>query len=500
MEINKTIENFKTYVDRIEMFRSALGLMYFDAATGAPRGAAESRAKRMGFFSSEIFAMTISDEMKGYLDALTPESDKLDDATKAMVRIAKKHYDDGVQVPVEKMRAFSELRAKADLVWQDAKTNNDFASFAPYLKDLIAGRKEILAFRGCNKPLYDQLLDDYEPGFTMEMCDEFFGKLKSGIVPLLKKVMQSNKSIDTSFKNIPVSIETQRKISTFLAEKIGYNLNCGLIRESAHPFCASRGRDDVRITTTYHENDFLASVYSVLHECGHAIYEQNKSDEIANTVLDDGISMGIHESQSRFYENVIGRSKEFWEFICDDLKAFLPAEFANITPHMFYEAVNVAQPSLIRIEADELTYCLHIMVRYEIERMMFTEDLNVNDLPRIWNEKIEEYLGITPPNDTRGVLQDIHWSNALMGYFPSYAIGSAYAAQWLAYMEKELDIKALVKKGDFAPITNWLKKHIHTHGSIYTPGELVMKIAGEPLNADYYIDYLTKKFSTVYGL
>jgi len=438
--------------------------------------------------------------MKGYLVALEPEKANLDDITKAMLRIAKKSYDQGVQVPMEKVREFSELRSKAEVVWEDAKNNNDFNAFAPYLEKLIAAKKELLKYRGVNKPLYDLLLDDYEEGLTMEVCDEFFGKLKAGIVPLLKKVMQSEKVIDTSFKNIPVPVETQRKISTFLAEKIGYDLNCGMIRESAHPFCSSRGRDDVRITTTYHENDFLNSVYSVLHECGHAIYEQNKKDEIANTVLDDGISMGIHESQSRFYENVIGRSKEFWEFICDDLKEFLPAEFANVTPHMFYEAVNVAKPSLIRIEADELTYCLHIMLRYEIEKMMFTEGVDVCDLPRIWNEKVEEYLGITPPNDTRGVLQDIHWSNALMGYFPSYAIGSAYAAQWLAYIEKEMDVRALIKQGDFATITAWLKKHIHAHGSIYTPADLVNKIAGEPLNADYYIDYLNKKFSAVYGL
>jgi carboxypeptidase Taq len=450
----------------------------------------------VGFFVSQIFAMRISDEMKGYLDELGRHRDELDLITGAMYRKAKKVYDVCAMIPVDKMREFSELRVKSELVWEDAKKDNDFKLFAPYLKKVIAAQKELLAYRKSDVPMYNLLLDDYEEGLTMDVCDEFFAKLKAGIVPLLKNVMAKSVKAETGFKHIKVPIDKQREISEFIANKIGYDLNCGLIRESAHPFCNSNCRDDVRITTHYHENDFMSSMYGVLHECGHAIYEQKKKDEIANTYLDRGISMGIHESQSRFYENVIGRSLQFWEYITDELKAYLPDGFKDVTPEMFCAAANEAKPSLIRIEADELTYCLHIMLRYEIERMMFDDgkEFDVDDLPRIWNEKFEEYFGIRPPNDTKGVLQDIHWSNALMGYFPSYAIGSAYAAQFLAYMEREMDVYAHIKKGDFMAITAWLTKHIHQHGSIYTPSELVGNIAGEQLNADYYIAYLTKKF------
>jgi len=237
-----------------------------------------------------------------------------------------------------------------------------------------------------------------------------------------------------------------------------------------------------------------------MHECGHAIYEQNMGDDIAESTVASGVSSGIHESQSRFYENIIGRSEAFWEYITPGLKKYLPQSFKDITPRQFFEAANEAKPSLIRVEADELTYSLHCLIRYEIERMIFMDDACVNDLPAIWNAKYEEYLGVTPPDDANGVLQDVHWSGGMFGYFPTYSIGSAYAAQFLAYIKKEMDVDALIKAGDFAAIAGWLKEKIHRHGSVYSPKDLVEKIAGEGLNADYYIEYLNDKFKTLYEI
>ena len=500
MNLETTVQNFKDYLDKINMLEGSLSTLYFDAGTGAPKGGADARAKCMGYLASQIFAMKVAPEMKGYLDVLEANKSSLDDVTLAMYRISKKTYDKSTNIPIEKVRKFNELKAKGEVVWERAKHSNDFKLFAPLLQEIIAMHKDMLQYKGTAAHPYDLLLDDYEEGLTTVMCDEFFGKMRTSIVPLLKRVTESKKKLATDLRDIPVSIEAQRKISLLLAEKVGYDLSRGLIRETEHPFCSSSGRDDVRITTHYYENSFLSSFYSIIHECGHAIYEQNKRDDIANTILDDGISSGIHESQSRFYENVIGRSKAFWDNIHAELKADLPEEFASITPQMFYEAVNEAKPSLIRIYADELTYSLHIMVRYEIEKMMFSGDIDVYELPRIWNEKMQEYLGITPPDDTNGVLQDVHWSAGLMGYFSTYALGSAYAAQFLAYMQREMDVYELIRKGDVAAITAWLKEHIHQYGSIYTPTQLLDKIAGEQLNADYYIDYLTKKFSEVYDL
>jgi carboxypeptidase Taq len=412
-------------------------------------------------------------------------------------------------IPVQLVKEFSELTAKAHVAWEKARKDDDFGSFAPYLEQIVAKSKEMVVYRlkgGQNEGEhpYNLLLDDFEEGMTMEIYDEFFGKLRSVIVPLLKTVVNSkspnsDENFDASFikQNVPKAM--QEKIATFAADRIGYDLSRGYITESTHPFCSGSHKTDVRMTTRYDENDFISSFYSILHESGHAIYEQSVADEIAETILARGISMGFHESQSRFYENVIGRSRGFWQYFTDELKPYLPESFKDTTPEQFYLATNRAKPSLIRVEADELTYSLHIMVRYEIERMLFNDEITVSQLPETWNKKYEEYLGVTPPNNTLGVLQDIHWSMGAFGYFPTYALGTAYASQFVARMKADIDMDALIAKGDFAAITAWLTEKIHVHGSIYTPYELLEQICGEQLNADYYTAYLKEKFEGIYG-
>ena len=498
LSIDTMTRDYMEFLSKINMLQGAVNLINFDALTGAPRGGAASRAKRLGYITAEIFSMQVSPEMKKYLDFFAENIDKLDEKTKAMYRISKRIYDKSANVPKEKMRAYSELKSNANVIWEEAKGKNDFKSFAPYLEKIIAAQKELLTYRKSGEHPFDMLLDDYEEGASMKTLDVFFGKLRESIVPLQKKVMDSKVKPDTSFMNIPVSVDIQRKIGHMLSEKVGYDFNRGVLRETEHPFCNAIDRNDVRITTKYHQDRFMSSFYSVLHECGHGIYELNGSEDIAFTILDGGVKGGMHEAQSRFYENIVGRSEAFWEYVVDDVKALLPKEFGSVTAGMFYAAANESKPSLIRIRSDELTYPLHIMLRYELEKMMFTEDINVQDLPRLWNEKVQEYVGITPPDDTNGILQDVHWSIGLLGYFPSYAIGSALAAQFAAYMEKEFDVTAAIRSGDIGKLTNWLKKHIHSHGKMYTPQELIKRVAGEPLEVDYYIDYLTKKFTKVY--
>jgi carboxypeptidase Taq len=499
MSLEATIKDFNQHLYKVKMYRSAMAVMSFDGATVAPKGGIADRAKRDGFFAAELYGLMTGEKMKGLLEALQPHKDELDPITAGMYRIAKKSYDQSVKIPVEKVRAYRELVSKARNSWEDARKNDDFASFAPYLQDIVASSKEMVEYRRTDDaPTYDYLLDDFEEGMTMEIYDEYFGKVRGAIVPLLKSVVESKKKIDREIVQKPVSIETQRKIADFAAKMIGYDINRGYICESVHPFCSGSSRDDVRITTRYAENDFLSGFFSILHECGHAIYSQNAGDDIADTILSHGASMGMHESQSRFYENIIGRSRGFWDYITDELKTYLPESYKDVTARQFYEAANHAGPSLIRVEADELTYSLHIMIRYEMERMIFTEDIDVMDLPALWNKKYQEYLGITPQNNRLGVLQDVHWSGGMFGYFPTYSLGSAYAAQFLAYMKKDLDFDALVSKGDFAAITAWMADKIHRHGSIYTPRDLVDKIAGEQLNADYYCNYLQDKFGMLY--
>lgn len=494
------IAEFKEYLAKLHIYKSASSILGFDAHTIAPRGGITARSKRIGFFEQKISQIETSEKMKGFLDKLLPNALELADDVQGMLRICKRKYDKHANVPKEKIGQFSELRLKAQHVWEQARKDNDFAFFAPYLKELVALQKEIMLYRNPDNPSYNLLLDDFEEGITMSTYDSFFDALRKDLVSLLSRVVAAPKQLDRSFLDVPVARANQEEISEFIAKKVGYKLNRGYITASAHPFCQGAGKNDVRITTRYDLLDFASSFYSILHECGHAIYEQNKDDAIADTILDKGTSMGIHESQSRFYENIVGRSFAFWEYISDELKVYLPDSFADITPKQFYEAVNIAKPSLIRVEADELTYSLHIMVRYEIEKMMFMQDIDINELPSIWNKKYKEYLGIDVPNDANGILQDVHWSAGLFGYFPTYAVGSAYSCQILAYMEKEMDVNAAIRSGDFAKITSWLTKHIHRHGSVYDPTTLMDNISKEQLNAEYYIKYLKNKFESLYNL
>jgi len=502
--MKQTIEDFKQYVERITMFKQAMAILAFDSNTIAPDGGLEQRAKRSGFFELEIFNMYISETMKQHLDALAPHISSLDDDVKAMYRLCKDKYDSGTKIPPELVKEFAELTEESSKAWENARKNANFAEFAPFLKRLVDLQKKLLEYRADEMPVdgtaYDILLDDYEDDMTTEKYDKFFEGLKAVIVPLIKKVLASEKKIDTSFRNFKVDTSTQRKIAEFIANKVGYDLNCGYIGESEHPFSCGSDSTDARITTNYHEDDFISSLYSVLHECGHAIYEQGASENLVGTYLGEGGTMGMHESQSRFYENVIGRSLPFWQSITNELKELLPDEFSHVTPLMFYEFSNQVKNSFIRIEADELTYCLHVIIRYEIEKMLFSGNCEVDDLPNIWNQKYQEYLDITPTDDAVGVLQDVHWSEGLFGYFPSYALGSAYAAQFLSYMQKDFNLDETILNGDFSKIRSWLREKIHAHGCMYTTEELMKREFGEQLDVKHYAEYLNNKYGKLYGL
>jgi len=313
--MEQIIHDFRKHMERINMFSQAMSLMYFDASTIAPDGGVDMRAKRFGFFETELHNLGTSDALKGYLDALLPHKDTFDDELKALLRIAKKNYDSATKIPTELVQQMAELTTEANQVWEKAKQNNDFASFAPYLVKLVALAKVILEHRKDEIPEggvpYDVYLDDFEEGMTVAKYDVFFSGLKDVIVPLIKKVLASKKEIDTSFTHNTVDIDTQKKISALLAEKAGYDTERGYICEAEHPFCSGIDSTDTRITTHYYEDDFMSSVYSVLHECGHGIYEQGVGADIAGTFLGSGGSSGMHESQSRFIENIIGRSLPF---------------------------------------------------------------------------------------------------------------------------------------------------------------------------------------------
>jgi carboxypeptidase Taq len=372
--------------------------------------------------------------------------------------------------------------------------------FKPYLTEVVDYLLKFADYRGFDGHPYNLYIGDFEDGMTVDQLDVFFAELKARIVPLLSKIAAKNKQIETSFLFEHYPVNLQDELSRDVLKMIGFDLERGQLKESVHPFTMGVDIDDVRLTTHYYENDFSSAFFSTAHEGGHAIYEQNIDKKLQGTPLATGTSNGIHESQSRIYENNFCRSESFLEFLFPILKEKFEIQLEGVSSQMFYEAINRVEPSLIRVEADELTYSLHIMLRYEIELALISRQISVDELPDVWNEKVKAYLGIVPPDDARGVLQDVHWSEGLFGYFPTYALGSAYAAQLAHYMGREIDIEACLADGDFKPLTKWLNEKVHQYGSLKKPNELIEMITGERLNSKYYCDYLELKYSKLYGL
>ncbi len=500
MNLEQAKKQFNEILEKNKAYNHSISLIYWDGATGAPKKAVNNRAQILGILASEVFKLTVSEEMKQCLEVLEKHNDELDSITSAVVIEMRKEHDKLTKIPADEYREYAELLGKSSAVWEEAKNKSDFSIFEPYLEKIISMLRKFVEYRGYDEHPYNTLLDDYEPGMTTEKLDKFFGVLKERIVPLVKKIQNSDKKIRTDFLTDSYNTKKQEEFSQHILEKICFNKDAGMLKESEHPFTIEFTRDDVRITTHFYEKNFTSAIYSTIHEGGHALYEQNIGEDIAQTILGTGASMGIHESQSRMYENVFGRNINFWKSFYPKLCETFPSQLSNVSLNEFHEAINKSENSLIRIEADELTYSLHIMVRYEIEKMLIEGKIEVKDLPGIWNEKIEEYLGITPPNDKVGVLQDVHWSDGLFGYFPSYALGNAYAAQFEHTMRKSLDIDKLLLEGQFDKVLEWLRENIHKHGSMKKPNEILKKVTDEELNPVYFIKYLEKKYEKLYNV
>jgi carboxypeptidase Taq len=497
-----TIETFSSYVKRMKQIEEAISVLIWDLRTGAPKKGVEQRSEVIGMLSGDVFKMSVSEEMGQYLAELTQPDvlASLDEVTRASVLERKKEYDRSNKIPPQKYQDYVILTSKAEYAWQDAKAKNDFESFRPYLEQIVAAIGEFIEIWGYGENKYDTLLDQYEPGMTVAKIDEIFKPLRERTVALVKAI-SAKEQVRRDFlkQNFPKA--DQRAFCDFILDQLGYDFEAGRLDESAHPFAVSLNRGDVRVTTRFRADDMQSSLFGTIHECGHAMYEQNISADLLGTYLATGASMGIHESQSRFWENMIGRSREFWSRYYADLTARFPEQFAGVSVEQFYDAINLVEPSLIRVDADELTYNLHIMIRYEIEKDLINGVIAVADLPRIWNEKMEEYLGIVPEDDAAGVLQDIHWAGGAFGYFPSYSLGNIYAAQFEAALRRELpDYQAKVSAGDLSEIKAWLTDKVYRHGKSLQPAEIVQAATGEEINAEYLINYLESKFSSIYNI
>jgi len=495
-------KQFFQYINKIQHYEEALALIGWDLRTGAPIKGVEQRSEVIGSLSEVVFNMTLSDELKGYIDVLSDESvqKELSEITKRSVEVCKKRYEQNINIPANEYKDYIILQSKAENVWEEAKKNDDFSMLQPYLEKIVTFKKRMAEYWGHEKNKYNALLDLYEPGVTVKTLDRVFGQLRDHIVPLVQEIGATAQP-DASFLNTYFSKQQQRDFSVWMLKEIGYDFSAGRLDETAHPFQTSINPDDVRVTTHYDEHDFRQAIFGTIHEGGHALYEQNISRKLIGTPLCEGTSMGIHESQSLFFENFIARSHSFWEHYYPSFQKAANRAFDHIDLETFYRATNMSEPSFIRIHADELTYPLHIIVRYEIEKALFDDQLLVKDLPGIWNDKMESYLGIRPERDSKGVLQDIHWPGGDFGYFPSYALGYVYAAQLKHAMLKELpDFDDLLRQGNMTPIRHWLSEHIHQYGSLKRPMDIVKDVTGEGLNAQYLIDYLNTKYRGIYNL
>lgn len=499
MTVNEALRAMSALEKTLLAYNHAIGCLNYDGETVAPRNSAAGRGETVGFLSGVLHEKITSPEAKEIIETLLPEKDALELKDRRRLELLKDSWDELTLVPADEFMAYQQLLQEAMAVWHDAKLASDFAAYAPYLDKIIAYNRRLAERKDAKKPAYDVLLDNYEKGLSHEALDPFFALLRRELTPVILEVAQRPQP-DTAFLNQPYPIPIQREFTDRVMQMMGINRDDCAVGETEHPFTEGFNKHDVRITTHYHEDSVLSNLYSVVHEGGHALYELGVGDDLQGTWLSGGSSMSIHESQSRFYENIIGRSRPFCEALLPVMAELFPAQMRGVSVDRLYHAANLAQPSLIRTEADELTYSIHVMIRYELEKAMIAGEIKTADIPGEWNRMYREYLGVDVPDDRRGCLQDSHWSFGAIGYFPSYALGSAYGVQMLAAMEKDVDVWGAARAGDLRPVTAWLGEKIHRYGQLLLPGQLLENACGAPFDANCYVEYLKRKYGDLYKL
>ena len=497
--MNERYEELKTYLDKAMALKTAMTLFEWDNETLAPKEAGELTSNVIGTLSGEYFSAVTDPRVKELVAALKKEKG-LNEAEAANLREIADELEQLDCIPRNEYEDYAKLTARASAVWSAAKKEQDFDRFAPTLKKVIDYQKKFAKYRAKDgQKLYDVMLDSFEKGFDMENLDRFFDLLKRELVPFLKKVTASQKKIENGFLSGGYPEEKQEKLGRFLAEYVGFDFDRGVMAVSAHPFTTNLHNKDVRLTTHYTDR-VDSSLFSVIHESGHALYELGIRDDLTLTPVGQGASMGMHESQSRFFENIIGRSLPFWKPIYGKVQEMFPEKLGDVSLEQFVDAVNRVEPGLIRTEADELTYSLHVLIRYEIEKQLIEEDLDVEELPKLWADKYEEYLGVRPENPAEGVLQDIHWAQGSFGYFPSYALGSAFGAQLYNHMKKVMDFEGLLEAGKVDVIREYLREKIHQYGKLKDSRQILRDVTGEDFDPEYYVRYLKEKYGKLYGV
>lgn len=487
----------------IYLLNSCMALLEWDQRTYIPKGGIQQRGNQLALLAGMSHQKATSPEIGDLLKQLEGSSlaKHPDSFEAANIREIKHSYEKLVKIPKSLVEELTRVTTVAHEVWAEARKKSDFSTFLPYLEKIIQLKHQQAEAVGYEKHPYDALLDDFEPGATIEKVAKVFADFRQELVDLVKAIANSGKRPDTSILERDYPVDRQNSFGREAAGVIGYDFEKGRLDVTVHPFCTGIGPGDVRITTRYNPNHFGQAFFGILHEVGHGIYEQELDPERYGTPGGEAVSLGIHESQSRMWENLVGRSKSFWKHFFPKAQKIYPEALGDVKFEDFYFAINEVVPSFIRVEADEVTYNLHILVRFEIEQAFFGGDLSPKDIPGAWNEKFKKYFDLTPPDDAQGCLQDVHWSSGYIGYFPTYSLGNLYSAQFFVQTKKELgNLDEQFARGEFGKLKEWLKEKIHRQGQRYRAEKLVEVITGKPLSHRPLMDYLKAKYGELYGI
>jgi carboxypeptidase Taq len=481
---------------------AAAGVLGWDQQVNMPPMGAESRGNQLAILEKLVHIKSTAPELGKLIEELSKAAENLDpDSDEArLIKVSKRNYDQAVKVPPEFMAKFAKLTAVAFGSWQQARQEDDFSKFQPHLEEIVEMNRQLAEYFAPYDHIYDPLLDRFEPGMKTQEVIEIFEALRPKQVELIQAISEAPQ-VDDSFLHQPYDEGKQWEFGVGVITRYGYDWKRGRQDKAPHPFTSGFSINDVRITTRLYPNFFNSALFSTLHECGHALYEMGISPNYERSALSGGASLALHESQSRMYENLVGRSMPFWEYFYPQLLDVFPEQLGNIDLDTFYKGINKVETSLIRVEADEATYNLHIMLRMEIEIALMEGKLTVKDLPEVWNARMKEYLGVTPPNDADGVLQDIHWAGGMIGYFSTYALGNLISIQLWEKINQDIpDLDDQIRKGEFSELLDWLIKNVHTNGKKYEPQELVQRITGSKIDSAPYMRYLKKKYREIYGI
>ncbi len=499
----KLFSRFKEELAQIYHIGSALAVLNWDREVYMPPKGVSQRAVTVSNLAGILHQKFISPEFEKILKDVKKEMDRgnLSDEEAGVVREIRRDFERSKKIPTEFIKELAKTCSEAHDVWAKARKKSEFKKFLPYLKKIVELKREEADLVGYDNSPYDALLDVYEPGLETKEASVILDDLKDFLVPFLKKIKKSKVKINPQATKGNFPVEKQIKFNRKVAKDLGFDFNSGRIDVSVHPFATGFHPQDVRVTTRYKKDDLFYSLFGIIHEVGHALYEQGLLPEHFGTPLGEAISLGIHESQSRMWENIVGRGKPFWKYFYPILRKEFPKPFQNLKFEDFYQSINYVEPTPIRVEADEVTYNLHVILRFEIERELVEGSIAVEDLPKIWNDKMKDYLGVRIKNDAEGVLQDVHWSGGAIGYFPTYTLGNIYSAQFYKTAKKEiLNLEKEIERCQFGHLREWLKKKIHVHGKLFPADDLVKQVTGEGINASHFIDYLEKKYSDIYKI